>query len=116
MTPSEATKNKNSMTLTKYNALKSQKNNVVSDLIKGDSVRIQLTKTFKKGTEPNYSDEVYNVESVYGKKVTLNNGDVIKRSALLKIPGGSVSSPTNVIHEANKEQRIQRRLNLEGLN
>ena len=48
-------------------------------------------KTFKKGSEPNYSDEVYKVKEIHGKPITLNNDEIKKRSSLLKIPNGTIS-------------------------
>ena len=115
LTPTEATFEVNNMTLFKYNAMKSQKNNIVSDLEKGDKVRLKLDATFKKGTEPNYSDEVFVVRSSHGKMITLDNGEVKKRSSLLKVPTDTVSSNINVIHQTNKQQRIKRRLNKAGV-
>ena len=115
LTPTEATFEANNMTLFKYNALKSQKNNKVSDLEKGNKVRIKLDATFKKGTEPNYSDEVYVVRKTHGKMVTLDNGEIKKRSSLLKVPNNAISSNQNVIHQTNQTQRIKRRLNKAGV-
>ena len=103
------------MSLFKYNAKKSLKNNKVSDLEKGDKVRVKLDAIFKKGTEPNYSDEVYVVRSTHGKMITLDNGEVKKRSSLLKVPADTISSTKNVIHQTNTTQRINRRLNKAGV-
>ena len=115
LTPTEATFEINNMTLFKYNALKSIKNNKVSDLEKGDKVRIKLDTTFKKGTEPNFSDEVFVVRSSHGKMITLDNGEIKKRSSLLKVNKDTISSNMNVIHQTNKQQRIKRRLNKAGV-
>jgi len=115
LTPTEACLEENNMILFKYNAMKSEKNNKVSDLEKGDKVRVKLDATFKKGTEPNYSDEVYTVKKAHGKMITLDNGEVKKRSSLLKVPSDTISSTQNVIHQTNQTQRINRRLNKAGV-
>ena len=115
LSPTEATFEANNMTLFKYNALKSEKNNIVSDLNKGDIVRVKLDATFKKGTEPNYSDEVFVVRSSHGKMITLDNGEVKKRSSLLKVPKDTISSNINVIHQTNHTQRVNRRLKKAGV-
>jgi hypothetical protein len=115
LTPTEASLEINNMKLFKHNATKSIKNNIVSDLVKGDKVRLKLDATFKKGTEPNYSDEVYVVRSTHGKMITLDNGEVKKRSSLLKVPNDTISSSKNVIHQTNTTQRINRRLNKAGV-
>jgi len=115
LTPHEASQPENNMTLFKYNALKSLKNNKVSNLEKGDKVRVKLDATFKKGTEPNYSDEVYTVRATHGKMVTLDNGEIKKRSSLLKVPIDTVSSTKNIIHQVNTTQRINRRLKQAGV-
>jgi hypothetical protein len=78
-------------------------------------VRVKLDATFKKGTEPNYSDEVYTVRATHGKMVTLDNGEIKKRSSLLKVPIDTVSSTKNIIHQVNTTQRINRRLKKAGV-
>ena len=78
-------------------------------------VRVRIDKTFKKGTEPNYSNQVYKVVSVQGKSVTLDNGDIKKRSTLLKVPEGSVSKKENVIDQVNRRRRQKRLMNKEGV-
>ena len=115
LTPNEASKEENQTELLKYNILKSHKNNIVSDLKINDSVRIQIMKTFKKGSEPNYSDEVYKVKEIHGKTITLNNDEIKKRSSLLKIPNGTISKNTNIINEINKQQRKTKLLNKAGV-
>lgn len=115
LSPNEAQDKENEDDLIKYNILKSQKNNIVSDLKSDDSVRVKISKTFKKGTEPNFSDEVYKVVSVHGQAVTLNNGEIKKISTLLKVPNGTVSKSSNVIKEVNKQQRKQRLIKQAGV-
>ena len=96
------------------NKIKSLKNNVVSDLNIGDNVRILDKTLFTKGTEPKYSEEIYTVKAVQGKKVTLNNGVVKKRNMLLAVPPETKKSK-NIVKEVNKENRIDRRLKVAGI-
>ena len=50
----------------------------------GDKVRIRIKETFRKGSEPRYSDKVYKVEHVNGKRVTLDNEKTYFESDLIK--------------------------------
>jgi hypothetical protein len=61
-----------------------------SDLEARHHVRISEKNTFKKGTEPRWSDEVYTVEAVKGLSVTLSDGKAYKRDKLLKIPRDTI--------------------------
>ena len=55
----------------KLNRDKAQSNKIQSDLLEGDRVRILDKKLFKKGSEPQYSREIYTVESVHGKTICI---------------------------------------------
>jgi len=98
-----------------YNAVKNKKNNIVSDINVGDKVRIYIKGKFDKGTDPLFSDEVYVVTDVNGKKVTLNNGVVKKRSSLLIVPADTKSSEKNIIKVAKKERKSEVKLKKEGI-
>ena len=89
--------------LVEYNRLKSIKNNTVSDLAIGDKVRIYVKKSFDKGTEPTYSNQVYTVESIRGKTITLDNNESKRRKDLLLVPSNTVGSNNkNIIKQATK--------------
>ena len=45
--------------LFKLNVEKSQSNNMVSDLVQGDKVRLKITAQFKKGSEEQFSRNIY---------------------------------------------------------
>jgi hypothetical protein len=81
----------------------------------GDMVRIRINKTFRKRTEPRYSDAVYIVDSVQGQRITLNNGKTLLESELLKVDGNATSPTTNPIDIVNKENRTTRRLKQAGI-
>ena len=70
---------------------------------------------FRKGTEARYTDEVYTVKKVKGNAVTLDNDEVYKRSSLLIVPKTTVSDEQNVIVKVNKQNKINRNIDKEGL-
>ena len=98
-----------------YNAIKNKKNNTISDIKIGDKVRIYIKGKFDKGTDPLFSDEVYIVTDVNGKKIKLNNGEVKKRSSLLIVPSNTVSSGKNIIKDAKEKRKTEVALQAEGI-
>ena len=82
LTPNEAGQEKYKQEITKLNIDKAQSNKIQSDLIPGDKVRLLDKKLFKKGSEPQYTAEIFTVESVHGKTIHLTNGLTKKRDAL----------------------------------
>ena len=109
--PSEADLPQNRSLLVKYNKLKSIKNNIVSDLKIGDKVRIYNKKLLEKGSEPQFSQEVYIVESIRGKTISLDNGDVKRRQDLLFVPPDTVGkNEKNIIKKATKDYKIEQQL------
>ena len=90
--PNKANLPENVPLLLEYNRLKSIKNNTVSDLAIGDRVRIYVKKSMEKGTEPQFSNEVFTVESIRGKTITLNNQQQKRRNDLLLVPRNTVGS------------------------
>ena len=85
LSPNEASQKINKMTIVKLNIDKSKSNKIESDLSIGDKVRILDKKIFKKGSEPQYSSEIYNVMNISGKTIYLSDGHIKKRNVLLKI-------------------------------
>jgi CCR4-NOT transcriptional regulation complex NOT5 subunit len=70
-------------------------------------VRIGINKTFRKGTEPRYSDDNFTVESVLGQRITFSlNNKILLESELLKVDGDTTSKTTNPVDIVNKENRI----------
>jgi hypothetical protein len=77
----------------------------------GDFCRVAVGRLFRKGTEPKYSDDAYEVASVAGQRVTLTNGKTYLVSKLLKVSGVYASTapqPVNPIEKVNKENRVKR--------
>ena len=98
-----------------YNTSKNKKNNTISDIKIGDKVRIYIKGKFDKGTDPLFSDEVYTVKEISGKKITLNNGTIKKRSSLLIVPGNTISTGKNIIKDAKQKRKTEVILQAEGI-
>jgi ribosomal protein L21E len=104
--PNKANLSENKPLLVEYNRLKSIKNNTVSDLSVGDKVRVYVKKSMEKGTEPQFSNEVYTVESIRGKTITLNNQENKRRNDLLLVPQSTISNNNqNIIKKATKNYK-----------
>ena len=75
----------------------------------GDKVRIDERNIFSKGTEQIFSDQVYQIKSIKGKRITLNNGEIKKDSMLLKVDentplGITKKSKLKKIHKEHKNE------------
>lgn len=115
ISPNEAFTKKHFDTIYDINYEKSLYNTGISDINVGDKVRIKIKGSFRKGTEGRYHDEVYTVKKVKGNAVTLDNDVVYKRSSLLIVPKTTVSDEKNVIVKVNKQNKINRALESEGV-
>ena len=110
-----STLKKNFETIYNINYEKSLFNISISDIDVNDKVRIKIKGQFRKGTEARYTDEVYTVKKVKGNAVTLDNDEVYKRSSLLIVPKTTVTDEQNVIVKVNKQNKINRNIDKEGL-
>ena len=115
ITPNDAFEKKNFKKIYDINYEKSKFNLSVSDIEVNDKVRIKLKGIFRKGTEARYSDEVYTVKKVRGNSITLDNDEIYKRSSLLIVPRNTVSNEQNVIVRVNRQNKIDRNIQQEGL-
>ena len=114
ITPNEAHLEENQENIFEINLIKDQMNKTVSDLKEGDHVRIKIKGKFSKGSDAQWSDNVYEVKKVRGGNIELDDDEIKKRNNLLKVIA-PISKTENVITEAKKEAYIQRRLRAEGL-
>ena len=89
LTPNQAQDDEHKQLLVNLNTEKAQYNKTVSDLKPGDKVRKLETHLFKKGTEPKFSEEMFEVKQANGGTVTLTDETRHKRQNLLKIPNDS---------------------------
>lgn len=116
LTPEQANKKENFTKIFQINNIKGLKNKTVSDIEPNDKVRIKISGQFTKSSEPQYSDEIYIVESVNGSTIHLNNNKSYKRYSLLKIPKTTQQSDTkNIIRISNDIARSNRLNKREGV-
>ena len=94
---------------------KSKSNKIESDLSIGDKIRILDKKIFKKGSDPQYSSEVYTVMIVSGKTIYLSNGQIKKRNMLLKIHRDTLPMYQTITKKITKERTIERKIKAEGI-
>jgi len=114
--PNKANSSENKPLLVEYNRLKSLKNRTIGDLKIGDKVRVYTKKMMEKGTEPQYSNEVYTVETIRGKTIILNNQEKKRRNDLLLVPQNSENSnKKNIIKEATKKYQDELFLKRDGI-
>ena len=83
----------------------------------GTTVRKRLKKPlFAKGYKQIWSSRVYIIESIYGVRATLSNGEIIKLNDLHKVStaddGGEDENEVQKIEEGNK---IQKDMKQEGI-
>jgi len=107
-------------------ANKNESLNSKKDIKPGDHIRLFIENPMRKGTEPNYTTQVYEVKKRNGKKITLTNGKVILDQNVLKINDHQYTDNNlltengdgvieNVIDEANRENKITRKLKKAGI-
>jgi hypothetical protein len=86
---------------------------VKSAFSEGDRVRIRIKDIFKKGSEPRYGNKIYIVESVNGKRITLDNDKTFLESDLIKTLIENTDG--NIIDKTNRENSFNRNLQKGGL-
>ncbi len=116
--PKDAGNKVNTLELMLENQLKHIHNqelphNIKNSLKIGDKVRMNIgNKTFKKGSEPQFSNEVYTVDSVKGKKFSLEGVENWQHiDNLNKVPQNNktLTRMENPVNELNKQRRNERR-------
>lgn len=111
--PSKVYLPENIALLVHHNYLKMLKNNLTTDLKIGDKVRIFIKKQFDKGTDPQFSNEIYIVKHIKGKTITLNNDEKKRRDDLLLIPSDTKegSNKKNIIKLETQVFKEEQELN-----
>jgi len=112
--PNEAHLEENQENIFEINLIKGKMNKTVSDLKEGDHVRIKIKNKFSKGSDAQWSDNVYEVKKVRGGNIELDDDEVKKRGNLLKVVA-PLTKTENVIKEAKKDAKVERKLKSEGL-
>jgi hypothetical protein len=84
---------------------KQKSNNQMNSLTPGDKVRVstQGRSALQKGTDPKWSDEVFEVVRAKGDTVVLNNNQAYKRSALLRVPTETETTGANATDKEKAE-------------
>lgn len=113
LTPNEATTPLYHETISLLNIAKRTNKKIISDFLPGDPVRKRIKKTFRKGTEPKFSDKIYKVVSSSGLRVTLSNGKTYHEADIIKT-NFNTENP-NIIETINKKNRTERRLKNVGI-
>ena len=104
LSPNEANEPGNFEKVLDINMQKSSFNKTTSDLNEGDYVRKTMQKGgISKGTDPKWSDRIYNVVKTKGNTVYLNDDSVMKRTDLLKVSGDTEYDGENVVAKTKKE-------------
>jgi flagellar motor protein MotB len=114
LSPNEALKEQNKETIVRLNLAKSKSNVIVQDLEPGDKVRIKETNLFKKGSEAQWSSEIYTVDKAIGKTIFLTDGKKKKRDMLLKVHKDTMSS-VNITKRITRERRVERKIVKSGV-
>ena len=114
--PNDATKTPNIQKIYNLNIQKARTNNIESDLKLGDKVRIKVSGMFSKGSDQQFSDQIYVVKKVDLGNITLDDSKIYKRMNLLKVPSNTVSSnEPNLMKTAKKDKKVNKILKSDGI-
>jgi hypothetical protein len=119
LSPNDTTKNqKNTQLIQELNLdkVKDMKTTTKSSLRVGDNVRISVKHKYTKSNEPQFSQEIYKVESVQGNNLTLDNGKTYKNYNVLQTkeqPKKKIIKSASRV--ANEKHKLERQLRNEGL-
>ena len=119
--PIEAMKDENFKEISSINFWKAVKNNGITNKEQtfnvGDLVRVQTNKTIlSKGYTNTYSKKVYIIVEVRDDgRLKLDNNKIVNKNDVLIVPLGSLSIGGNKQTEAEKQNKIKKRLRKEGL-
>jgi hypothetical protein len=119
--PNEVMKDENFKEISSINFWKAVKNNGITNKEQtfnvGDLVRVQTNKTIlSKGYTNTYSKKVYIIAEVIDDgRLKLDNNKIVNKNDVLIVPTGSLSIGGNKQKEAEKQNKIKRRLRKEGL-
>jgi len=121
LTPNQATNEINRETISLLNQIKSGNTSFLKKSIfkPGDLVRMRITKTFRKGTEPRYTDDLFVVDNVIGRRVTLSNGRRVLDTELLKTnfkEGPIKYNPIDIESKRNTRDKLHKQLDIDETN
>jgi hypothetical protein len=114
LTPNEATNENYQHDIAMINNAKVDDKPIQSDFKAGDKVRLRIKKMFRKGTEPKYTDEVYEVKSASGLRVTLTNGKTYHEADIM-LTNFDSTPDKNIIEQTTKVNSKERKLKRDGI-
>ena len=85
--------------------MKSLKNLTVSDLVIGQYVRLKIGGKFSKSSEPQWSDNIFQVTHINHNDITIDDGPVVRRNNLSIVPNSYVH-PTIKEEESTTTQGV----------
>ena len=114
--PNKVHLTENNSNIFNINSIKKKKNILSSDLHIDDLVRINIRKKFSKGSDQQFSSEIYKVVEIKGSNITLDNGKVFKRDKLLNITNNMPELQSKIkIDDAIKSGKVDKMLKDEGV-
>ena len=116
LSPIEAGFKSNFEKVLDINILKNNAKKIINDKLKiGDIIRKRVAGMFSKSSDPQFSHDTYTVTKIKGQTVTLSDGSTKKRHDILIVPVNTNNPANNILKETNKDNRIDRRVNKEGV-
>jgi hypothetical protein len=106
--PNEATEEKNQSKILVQNIEKNSFNKANIDVQQGDRARKSIKGDLTKGTDPIWSDAIFEVAEVDGNTVTLGDGTKYKRTDLLIVPKGTKYGGINPVNAQLRENKLER--------
>ena len=98
-------------------AVKSKVTEIVSRKLQELDLDELIKKSMEKGTEPQFSNNIYTIENIRGKTITLDNGDKKRRKDLLLVPHDTIDNNVkNIIRKATRDYKIEQTLKRDGIN
>lgn len=109
--PSQATEKHNASIIYNLNIEKAKEKTTYKPTIfnVGDYVRIKENNIFQKKSEGKYKDETYQITSINGKIITLDNDKKVKYDMIIKVsrPPENENRTKNIIHKAKKAYQTE---------
>ena len=114
--PNKVDTTENNSIVFNINSIKKKKNILSSDIHIGNMVRINIRDKFSKGSDQQFSSQIYKVVEIKGSNITLDDGKVFKRDKLLNITNNMPELQSKIkIDDAIKSGKVNKLLQIEGV-
>ena len=114
--PNKVDTTENNSIVFNINSIKKKKNILSSDIHIGNMVRINIRDKFSKGSDQQFSSQIYKVVEIKGSNITLDDGKVFKRDKLLNITNNMPELQSKIkIDDAIKSGKVDKMLKDEGV-